>query len=168
MKKLASFLQSFQQNEAGFTLTELIITVGIISLLLSTVAISLTTSHRKASVSSAITQVITDFKLQQVKAMSGDTEGGATATNYGIYFNATSYVLFRGTSYNPNDTNNLAVPIENTLQFSPVGKTVIFTKASGDVSSFDPLANTITISDTTSNVQKVVTFNKYGVVTSVN
>lgn len=152
----------------GFTLPELVVTMGIMGILLSFVTINLTTSERRAANTSAIGVLISDLREQQTKAMIGETEGGSTNDAYGIYFSQNEYVLFQGTAYDPNDPSNRTIPLEPTIQIQNPNYSIIFSKVSGEVAGYNAGANTIIVSDVTNNRQKTLQFNKYGVITSVN
>lgn len=162
-------IRNFQAKlGSGFTLPELLVSIGIIGILISLVTINLTYSQRHASVNTTITTLVSDFKEQQIKAMIGDTEGRATSDDYGIYIMSGQYVLFHGATYTPGDLSNRAIPIETTLQFLNPNYAIIFSRISGDVLGYNPLANTIILRDTTNNEQKIIEFNTHGVITSVN
>lgn len=162
-------LNSFKkQREGGFTLPELIISMVIFSSLVGLVTINLTYAHRRATLNTVVTTIIGDFKEQQTKAIVGDTEGRATSDNYGMYFQANSYTLFHGTTYSPADTANALFMIDENVQIINPNYQVLFLRASGEVSGYNPATNTIVVRDTTNNTQKIIQYNRYGVITTVN
>ena len=119
----------------------------------------------------AITGLVADMKQQQLKAMSGDTEGRATADKYGVHFTSNSYVLFHGSSYSAGDAANYSINLDQNLTFIKINvpsSNIIFSQVSGDVSGFNASQNSVTIKNTGTNQQKVIQFNRYGVITSVN
>jgi len=151
-------------QQRGFTLIEMVLALGITSFLLGFIAINLTTSQRKASLSTTVTTFVSDLHQQQMKAISGDTEGRANADSYGIHLDVNQYVLFHGTAYNVADSSNSPIALENGLQFSTSGVNVIFSRLNGEINV--PLS--ITLQDTTNSTQKTLHLNTYGVVTQVN
>lgn len=151
-------------KQAGFTLIEMILVLAITAFLLGFIAINLTTSQRKASLSTTVTTFITDLHQQQMKAMTGDTEGRASADSYGVHLDTNKYVLFYGTSYNALDTSNSPITLENGLQFGTSGVDVIFSQLNGEISN--PLS--VILQDTTNGTQKTIDLNKYGIVIAVD
>ena len=102
----------------GFTLIELLIVISIASVLTSLSVLSLSNTQHSAYEQSSLEILLSDLKLQQLKSMAGET--GLTSTihePFGIYFQEENYVLFRGQTYNPSDTDNFAVQLEEPLTF---------------------------------------------------
>jgi prepilin-type N-terminal cleavage/methylation domain-containing protein len=151
-------------KQRGFTITELVISMAVLVLLVSLASVNLIHFNQRASLNSTVTSLISDIKEQQTKAMVGDTEGASSPTSYGVYFEATKYTLFKGSSYVVGDSHNFSInlPTNDTIQ-SP-GYSIVFTRLSGETSG----TTTITIIDLTNHDQKVITLNSYGVVTTVN
>jgi prepilin-type N-terminal cleavage/methylation domain-containing protein len=146
----------------GFTLIELILTMGIFAVITTLVTINLLKVQHAASVSSVATTLVADLRGQQTKAITGDTEGRTTTDQYGVHFDSDKYVLFHGI-YTDGEPSNFEIPLEGSLNFTTNGD-VIFSKGSGELSGI----NTITLRDNTTNEQKVININIYGVVNSVN
>lgn len=158
-----------KSSQSGFTLVELLVVVGIISLLSLLITTNLPNITRQNALNSDVNVVISDLKAQQLKAMDGDMEGRTAPDNYGITITtATTYTLFHGGTFVQTDPSNLAITLDNSLQFVEVGESIIFNRLDGSVVGFNPLANTITLKDAISGIQKVITFNRYGVISSVN
>jgi prepilin-type N-terminal cleavage/methylation domain-containing protein len=168
MKKFISKLYPLRftlypsKTRAGFTLPEIVVVVAIMLTLFALGTLSLANFRKTTSISSTLDAFIADVKEQQVKAMVGDTEGSGSAANYGVHFESTSYTLFRGTY----GTANLVITLPSTLQVTTTfsGSQILFSEGSGEVGS----AATVTFKDTLTNNQKVVSINRYGVVTAVN
>ena len=149
--------------ESGFTLIELSLVVSIFFILVGLATVNLFQFQHKSQMNATINSFVADYKEQQIKAMVGDTEGATSSANFGIHFDTTSYTLFRDTY----GTSNLAVDLPSTIHIGTSyngGAQVVFTKGSGEVGS----AGTITFTDTSDSSQKVLTINKYGVITAVN
>jgi len=153
------------KNNAGFSLVELILVMSIMAILTGLITINLANSQQKASLSSLVQNLISDIRQQQIKAMAGDTEGGASASSYGIHIDSNKYVLFRGASYVP-DPSNFAVSLPNNMIFVTTGLDIIFLKTKGEVDP--PAPASIQLQDTTNSNTKTIQINKYGVITSVN
>ncbi len=161
----------FQQKFQGFTLIELLLVMTIFSLLALLITVNLLEFKHNSSLSTTINSLIADIKNQQIKAMTGDTEGRGVMDSYGIYFSANSYVLFHGASYSSSDTTNFSASLPDTLQFTGItfpNSSVIFASGSGEIIGFSVGSNTVILKDTQSNVQKTITINRRGAITQVN
>lgn len=158
------------RGEKGFTLVELLVVMAIGSVLFGILSINLFRVHSDVSENAFADSLVADLKLQQSKAMNGSTEGRATGDSYGVHFLADQYILFHGTSYVASQSSNFSVQLPENVSISGTqfpGNTVVFTKVSGDIANFTPGNNTITITENSSNSDRVITLNRYGVVVSV-
>jgi len=157
-------------KQAGFTLPELLITMGIIAILFGFVSINLIHLQRRSYLTTTVDTLVSDLNSQQNKAMVGDTEGSGTISDHGIYFETNQYILFRGSSYDPLNTSNFPVNLDPSLTFSSITFPscpiciVIFSKGSGETGLVDG-SNTVTLTDSTNNEQKILELNKYGAIT---
>lgn len=152
----------------GFTLPELLITMGILSILFGLVTINLLHLQHNSSLNATLDTLVSDLRSQQNKAMTLDTEGRATADNYGIHFETSKYSLFHGSSYSSSDTTNFDVKLDPSLQFSNItvpSSSIIFSKGTGEVSGVGPGSDTVVLKDTSNNEQKTIQSNVYGVIT---
>jgi prepilin-type N-terminal cleavage/methylation domain-containing protein len=156
------------QHQSGFSLLEMIIVMTLMLSLLGFITINLVKSQRSVTINTTIDTLIGDMRSQQIKAMTGETEARTNADVYGVYFTSSNYVLFHGLSYNASDTDNLTIPLDTEFTFNNPGKTIIFSRITGNVSGYSALQNTITISDSTNNQQKILRYNGYGAITAVN
>lgn len=152
-------------SEAGFTLVELLLVIGLVGVLTSVTIISLIQPQRSASLSGTVEVLVADLRQQQLKAMSGDSMTASSAQPHGIYVESNKYTLFKGSGYSGSDTDNFVVQPDG-VSFSTnfASSEVAFQKASGEPSGFNPSANTITVSNL-SGESKTITINRYGVVT---
>lgn len=149
----------------GFTLPEMILTVGLFSFLLLFVTVNLVGVKQKASLNTSTAVFIGDLKQQKIKAMVGDTEGRVTPDHYGVHFESDEYILFHGATYNAADSANFSLSLGDNITFLGSPSDLIFSRVSGE-----PIGGqtTITIRDNTTGLEKDVTINRYGVVTAVN
>jgi prepilin-type N-terminal cleavage/methylation domain-containing protein len=149
----------------GFTLIEIILTMGVVATLLVVSSINLLSSQRKSSLTSTLDILYSDLREQQMKAMSSGT------TAQGIYFSQNYYVLFNGTAYDPDDSGNFTVELSPNQQFIDITfpiATISFLPKSGEISGFIPGNNSVTLVDAQENQSYAVTLNAYGVVTAIN
>lgn len=151
--------------QAGFTIPDLLISIAIFSILIGFSLTNLPKTQRTISVLSSVNILLSDMRLQQIKAMSGDTQATGVVSSYGIYFGTNSYTLFRGTSYSAGDTTNVVVNLDTGLQIATPNATLVFTKGSGTVAGFVANGtNTFAIKNPQTGEKKTITTNQYGVV----
>ncbi len=157
--------------ENGFALIELIVVIGIVSILFGISTISLLSVRNTASLNTAVATFVNDLKSQQIKAMAGDTEGRASHDSYGIYLEPKRYILFHGPTYSSSDPANFAITLQEDLQIINVlfpSSQIIFTSVSGDTANFTAGANRLTIQNVNDNSTKTIQINRYGVITAIN
>lgn len=152
------------KNFRGFTIPELIVTMSIFVTLLILVTINVVNTKQRVSLNTTINIFISDVQNQQMKAMVGDSGGRTTVEDYGIHLNSNSYALFHGSAYNPLSLDNFTISLgDNTEILS--GSELIFSRMSGELVNG---AATIILKENTTNEQKTIIINKYGVVTAIN
>lgn len=153
----------------GFTLVELLVIMGIVSLLVSFVVISILKPQSSSSLSSTTNQLISDVRSQQLKSMVGET-GTIEASPSGVFFGPTSYTLFYGGNFQNGDPNNFVINLPDNVRFSTVsfpGSKVVFATRSGEIVGFSTGTDSVTISWNNSAF-RTIRFNKYGSAISVN
>lgn len=158
-------MQAFKSHEKGFSLIELLLVIGIFTILSSFAFINLSRSQNKVSLDAAVDTIVSDLRAQQLRAMIGDSEGGASGSAYGVYFETDKYTLFKGTSYSAGAASNLVVNLDKGTTLTTINlpsTSIIFAQRSGDVSGFVLAQNSVTLQDPSGN-QKVISVNKYGV-----
>lgn len=157
--------------QKGFSLIELLIVFGMSSVLFGLIVFNLIRFQNTNSQQSSADSIISDIRNQQSKAMLGATEGRVDSDSYGIYFYSDRYVLFHGSSFDPNDTSNFTVDLPDDLAIENTsfpGNTVIFEKLSGDIIGFIPGSDSLTLKAVNINRDIVITLNRYGVITGIN
>jgi prepilin-type N-terminal cleavage/methylation domain-containing protein len=164
-------IENFEfQNNSGLTLIELLLVIGILAVLFSIGFVGLTNIKVITGNNSANVVLISDLKTQQIKAMTGDTEGRGVPDNYGVKILSDRYVLFHGLSYNASDPSNFTVPVGNEYVLSTTfpNNMVIFASESGQLVGFVSNQNTISITSSPSGQIKTLQFNEYGTITNIN
>lgn len=159
--------------QSGLTLIELMVVVGILGVLFSLTIVNVTRLTPSANVAAVTDTFIADLKSQQQKAMLGETGvllASGSAQPFGIHIDSNQYVLYAGITYSSASSSNSAIAIPNTIQLSTVfpSSNILFNKGSGEISGYATSSSTITVTDTVTNIQKVIQLNKYGIVTGVN
>ena len=162
MKKKKGLVLSLSK---GFSFVELLVVMGIITILVMIGASSYFPSIQKVSLSSTVQSLISEIKQQQTKSMNGES-------SQGIYFPADqeSYILFTGDTYNVSNTTNFSISLGNQVIINSIdfsGRQIIFAPASGEISGFNPANNKIILKNTVSEELRTINFNKFGIVTNV-
>jgi len=166
MKKICLNRLGFAYRQAGFTLIELILVLALLTTILTLATVNLFKPTAQANIDSASTDVVSILREAQNKAVNTDTGGGVASNEYGVYFEATKYTLFKGTVFNPADPNNFAVNTPQGITLAPnlPGSSVVFQRISGEVVGFDSAKNTVCIRETALNKTALLRVNFVGVV----
>ena len=152
----------------GFTLIELLLVISLMAIIGVLTTINLIKPQTTATLGGTVDQLVADLRGQQLKAMSGDTDGTTSAQQYGVHIASNQYTLYTG-SYAAGAASNFTITTQPGVQLSTTlpSSAVTFTKTSGEISSFTDGANTITVTNTYSGESQVISLNRFGV-TGVN
>jgi len=160
----------FFKNQKGFSILEVVLAMSLLAILMGIATINLFTATNKTYQSTAASTLYSDLKSQQIKAMNGDTDGTGTTGAYGVYFQPTQYVLFRGATYSASNTTNFAVKIPDDVNFANIlfpNSQIIFASGSGEFANFATGKNSVIINNVAGGLGgKTVTLNRFGVVIS--
>lgn len=163
-------IKNLLSQKNGLTVVELLIVMGIIGVLSAFTTVNLLGLQHHASINSSVDSLVADLRAQQLKAMNGDTENVSPNVT-GIYFGTnTQYTLFRGLNYSAGNSNNFSVALDSVLRVTTTlpGSKIVFASVSGEVVNYALNQDTVTIRDSLSTEQKVIKFNRYGTIISVN
>lgn len=118
-------------NSDGFTFVEIIITIGLFSIIFALITVSMVRPKATADIKSAEDQIYITLKEAQNLAMKGPLD------RFGVHFEQNKFVLFQGSTYNPGDSSNLETTLDSNLSIesisSPSGANIIFSQLSGEV-----------------------------------
>lgn len=116
----------------GFTIVELLVSMGILAVIFAISTITLSTIIPNTSSSTSTDTLMSDLRSQQTMAMSNDSY-------YGVHFETNSYTLFKGNTYDPSNVSNFSVALDPTVTFANItlpGNQIVFTPGSGDVAGY--------------------------------
>jgi prepilin-type N-terminal cleavage/methylation domain-containing protein len=150
---------NIRTKQVGFTLIELLLVISIIGILFGLTTINLVNAQTSTSIVTSKNMLIADLKSQQTKAINGIDGSGS----FGVHFSSNNrYTLFRGASF-AGASSIFSVSIDGNISFS--GNDIIFSPVTGEIQGFSNTAPpTITVANTVGLGQKVIIFNRYGVV----
>jgi prepilin-type N-terminal cleavage/methylation domain-containing protein len=147
----------------GFTIIELMVSIGILAVLFALTTINITRLPSSASQSSSYDRLVSDLRGQQTKAMVGynSVTGATGGSAYGVYFDVTanSYTLFAGLNYS-GGTEYYTVDLDPNLTFTGItfpNSQVVFAIGSGDTAS-----GSASITNSLTGEVKTLKLNKYG------
>jgi len=155
--------------QRGFSFIELVVVMGVLLTLMGLGTITLINTQHKTNLNTVVDTFSADIKSQQIKAMTGDTGGGASPNAYGLHISSSNYTLFSGTTYNSGSPTNFTPSFPTTVQVSTTlpGSNAVFATGSGELVNVT-VSKTVTFTDSGTSQQKTVTINRYGVITGVN
>ena len=153
-------------RQAGFTLVELLIVIGILGILVGLSIASLRQPQATVSLSTTVDTLLNDLKNQQLQAMAGDTGTASSQQPHGIYVQSGQYTLFSSSTYSAIDSNNFVITAGQGVTYSTTlpSTQVVFSKGTGDVNGFVNGSNTITV--TYGSSSKIITIGRFGALTT--
>lgn len=126
-------LHTSPYHNRGMTLIEVVVVLGIISVLAAVVLSGLLALRTESNVSSTTDQVISALQLARSRALASVNE-----ESYGVHLEADRYVLFTGTAYDSGDASNEVHLLDKYLEIAniSIGGTndVIFDRLIGTTS----------------------------------
>ena len=155
-------------HSRGFTLIEMSLVMGIFLTLISITFVGFLRFQQKSTLFANTTVLLTDIQSQQIKPMTGDTENSNEISDFGIYFEESSYTLFRGNTLSVKP-ENIVINLETPLSFEEISlpsSSVVFSKGSGEILGFDENQNSLKVKNNDSGEEVVIQFNKHGVLTA--
>lgn len=154
----------------GYTLIEVLLTMSIFAVLIGFVSLTLSNMIPRASLHATGATVIADLRQQQLRAMSGEALGLAAVVPLGIKFEGNTYTFFQGESYVASlPASHFRVSVQEPLEINTtfVNNEVIFESGTGNIQDYTAANDQIIVQNSQTNQQQVITFNRYGIITSV-
>jgi type IV fimbrial biogenesis protein FimT len=152
------------QNSRGFSFVEMMVSIGIISLLAVIASYSFGDNLKNKELITITDDIVATLELARSNAITGK---GSTA--YGVKFNSDSYIGFVGSSYissnQSNDVNTISSKYTISNDIPGADDKIVFSKVKGESNHSSSV--TVTISEVGGSRQKQVTIGTLGDVTVV-
>lgn len=119
----------------GFTLIEIIIAIFIMVFLFSASILYYFATNESTKLSTATQDIISNIKLAKNR-----TVASLASSSYGLHFENSQYVMFRGVSYSVSDPNNIFYAVPAGIEIANIsleggGVNVMFNRITGRVVS---------------------------------
>ena len=115
----------------GFSLVEILVTIAIAGVLIAITINHMASTRDSKTMEGIAIGIVAD--LEEAKANAQTGKGGE---QYGINFESGSYIIFTGSSFDPNDPDNQEIKIDSKFELSnTLGDLVVFSKIKGEPSS---------------------------------
>ncbi len=101
------------QTSRAFTLIEIITVLSIFVILFTIGTYAFINTGNRQRLNTAVDSIT--FKLEEMKANAISGKGN---TNFGVKFNANSYVSFSGASFSTSGPNNVTYPVSGNFTLS--------------------------------------------------
>lgn len=151
----------------GFTVVELMVSIGILTILFAFTTINITRLPSTAAQSASYDRLVSDIRGQQTKAMASYDPAlvPVGGKSYGVHFETNSYTIFTGTTYSPSDTSNFVVELDPNVTITNISfpnSQVVFGPGSGDVTGYISGSDSVSTTNSTTGEVKILRINKYG------
>lgn len=145
----------------GFTLVEVLVAGIMVAILFLLATQSLFGGQRSASLAETASQLVRDLRETQIRVMQG------SLLDRSVRFEQDRYVIYPGVVYDSGNPENQAVVLPPSMQFTTIGvpdNTLTFARASGDIRSFTPGADSVVLTETALGTAVTFQVNSRGVV----
>lgn len=159
------------RTETGFSLIEVLFVVAFFVIILAFATPNLFNPLGREKVGTLSNDIVSNLRDAQTKAMSSETFGKPATSEFGVHFGSNNYIIFRGTIFDPTDSDSFLVDIPTGLTVNPNlpcnlapndCNNIVFSKLSGEVQNFDQTKNSLCLSDSLNN-RILITINFLGV-----
>jgi prepilin-type N-terminal cleavage/methylation domain-containing protein len=119
--------------QRGFTLIELLIVTGIIAILLIILLSRISTFGGQINLDTSAQKIVSTLESARNQTLASEDE-----SVYGVHFETNKYILFKGATYDPLDTNNKVFDLSNVEIYDTSvtgGSDVVFARVRGTTSN---------------------------------
>ena len=122
------------KKEQGFTLIELLISIVVLTIISAVIISGYNTISKGSELKTAAFKILDVLNLAHARTIAS-----LATSSYGVHFESSQYVLFKGTVYNAGDPDNIFYLLPSTLQIDDItlaggGADVLFDRLTGKTS----------------------------------
>ncbi|MBX4189125.1 prepilin-type N-terminal cleavage/methylation domain-containing protein [Candidatus Parcubacteria bacterium] len=133
----------------GFTLLEIMIAVVVVAIVSSIIISVFSSLNNRQSLDSSAELV--KSVLERAQSLTLSSQGD---TQYGVHFNASEVILFKGTTYSSTDSNNATTTINprvtiSSLNLNGGGSEVLFNRLTGGTNQYGTTTLSLVSASTT-------------------
>lgn len=142
---------------------ELVVVMGIISILFALSVPQLFRLQDRNNLQTSTTKLVSFIRQQQSSAMN-------SSQTHGIFFEPMQYTLFSGSEYIGTDPANTIIPLDYPVEFSQIlfpSSEIIFASGSGEIIGYDNAYHSAALKDMVHNQERIIQFNKFGIPVSI-
>src|SRR3989344_6037091 len=128
---LRSTRYSLHSSSKGFTLIEIIVAIGVMSIIGTTLFIGFSAATESADLKTSAFKVVDALQFARTRTIAS-----LASSQYGVHFEQTQYVLFRGATYDAFDLNNIVYILPSRVEIANItlaggGSDVVFDRITG-------------------------------------
>lgn len=121
----------FTFQERGFTLIEIIVAIGVMAIIATTLFIGFSAATKSADLKTSAFKIVDALQFARTRTIAS-----LASSQYGVHFEQTQYVLFRGATYNASDPNNIVYALSSSVAITNIaltggGSDVVFDRITG-------------------------------------
>jgi prepilin-type N-terminal cleavage/methylation domain-containing protein len=145
----------------GFTLLEIMIVIVIMTILLTIVLTSFSNLNKSQALDKSANHI-----ASIIEEARGNTLFSKNDSQYGVKFETSRVIVFKGVTYSPSNGDNVVYELNNLVNISNIslsggGSEIVFDRLTGNTSQTGILTLSLVTSTTT---RAYVSFSKTGIV----
>jgi len=155
------FTKNYSAAGWGFSLIEILIVVSVLTILAGLIAPGFSFFKKQSSLDGATQEIIHALRLAQNKTLASEGD-----SNFGVYFEANKFVIFKGLTYSVSSANNEVYSLDSSLKISSINfggavAYVVFERLTGNTANYGSLV----VEQTSSSSQnKIIYIDQSGIV----
>ncbi len=114
----------------GFSVPELIVSIGIIALLAGVSLTSFSSVSKSQALDASTASIV--FALRDARSRTIASVGGS---QYGVAIEPSRYILFHGSSYSPSASSNVVTQLSSLVRASSTAAVFTFERVTGNSSA---------------------------------
>ena len=135
MTKSSKFQVPSSKSAIGFTLVEILISIAVVGIFSSVILLGYNAISSSADLRTATSQILDILNLARTR-----TTASLGSSSYGVHFEQSQFVMFKGTSYDVSDPDNVFYLLPDSVEIVEItlaggGPDVVFDRISGKTSN---------------------------------